>query len=267
MTGLHPQRPPTDDRTFSQDAASRDRGASEVVSFIITFSIITTMIGLLYTGGSVSMMEIQTGNQIQNAESVFMAMDDSFGELQEGQAPKRAGSLDLDVGASIAVLDESEVAVTVNGPGFSQTLQTRSLEYRLEDRAIAYETGAIFRTNDGASAMISRPSGIFCSPTSNGSVVSIVTLVAPNGSSVASGTATITGIQRSTTLLFPADRAGGTAVENVTIDVTSPREPAWQQYFEETAGWTDDDGDGIYACESADEVFVRQTVIEVQMAN
>lgn len=267
MSRTHPQLPPDDGRADRSSAPSGDRGASEVVSFIITFSIITTMIGLLYTGGSVTMLEVQTSNQIQNAESVFMAMDDSFGELQEGQAPKRAGSIDLDVGASLAVIDESAVDVTVNGPGFSRTLQTRSFEYRLEDRTIAYETGGIFRSNDGDSAMIARPSGIFCSPASNGSVVSIVTLVAPNSSSVASGTATITGIQRSTTLLYPTDRNGATAVENVTIDITSPRADAWHRYLNESEGWTDDDGDGTYACESADEVFVRQTVIEVQVQN
>lgn len=263
------QRPPRPDDSpaIGDNEPTRDRGASEIVSFIITFSIITTMIGLLYTAGSVSLTEIQTGDQIQNAESVFLAMDDSFGELQEGQAPKRAGSVDLDVGASLSVIDESEIDVTVNGAGFSRTLQTRSLEYRLEDRTIAYETGAIFRTNDGDSAIIGRPSGIFCSPASNGSIVSIVTLVAPNGSSVAAGTATVTGIQRSTTLLFPADRTGATAVENVTINVTSPRESAWNRYLERSGGWTDEDNDGTFVCKSADEVFIRQTVIEVQIAH
>lgn len=241
-----------------------DRGVSEVISFVITFSIITMMVGLLYTAGTVSMNTLQTGNQMHNAEGVFFAMSDSFTELEEGQAPRRAGSLDLDVGASIAVINESRIDVTVNGPGYSATLLTRSTDYRLEDRSITYETGAIFRSNDGNSVMVREPGGIFCSPESNASVVSVVTLVDAGDSGQAAGTVTVTGVQRSTKLLFPTDRNPTAPVENVTIDVTSPHGAAWERFLEESPGWEDEDGDGTFACESAERVFVRRTVIEVE---
>lgn len=243
-----------------------DRAVSEVVSFMLAFAMITMMIGILYAGGSVAMAELETGNQIRNAQSVFIAMDDSFGELQEGQAPKRAGAIDLDVGASLAVRNRSSIQVTVNGPGFSRSIPTRSLVYTLEERSIAYESGAVFRTNDGDDAMIGTPPELICSPSSNGSIVSIVTIVSPGGG-VAAGTATVTGIQRSTQLLYPTDRAPGTVVTNVTVNVTSPRAAAWHRHLDEAPGWTDGDGDGTYACESAESVFVRQTVVEVQLQN
>lgn len=242
-----------------------DRAVSEVLSYILTFSMITMMIGLLYTGGFVSMERLQTGNQMQNAESVFLAMGDSFSELQEGQAPKRAGALDLDVGASVTVINESSVDVVVNGPDYSRTIVTRSLEYRLEDRAVVYETSAVFRSNDDRSALVGEPPDIVCAPEANGSVVSIVTLTAPDGASVAAGTVTVTGIQQSTELLFPTTRSGPASIDNVTINVTSPREEAWNQYLTEAEGWTDPDGDGVFACESAEQVLIRQTTVEVQI--
>lgn len=242
-----------------------DRGVSEIVSFILTFAVITMMIGILYTGGFVTLDRLQTGNQIQNAEGVFLAMDDSFDELQEGQAPKRAGALDLDVGASLTVVNDSRINVSVNGPGYDRSFLTRSLQYRLDDRIVTYETGAVLRTNDGRSVLIGGSPDIFCSPDSNSSVISIVTLSASDGASVASGTATVTGYQRSTTLLYPADRSSPTAVDNVTINVTSPRETAWNRYFEESTGWSDDDGDGTYVCEAADRVYLRHTVVEVDI--
>ena len=257
----HDRRPPR-----SKSHSSTDRGVSEVISFVLTFSMITMMIGLLYSGGTVTMQQLQTGNQIQNAEGVFFVVADSFNELQEGQAPRRAGSLDLDVGASLAIENRSSVNVTVNGPGYTRTIPTRSLVYRLDDRKVTYETGAVFRTNDDDSVLIGEPSGIFCSPESNSSVVSVVTLVQGGSGSVASGTVTITGIQQSNRLIYPNERQPGAAVENVTINVTSTpaRDEVWEEYLRESDGWVDDDGDGTFACESADHVFVRHTVIKVQ---
>lgn len=268
-----PRRPPRHDASATRERAREDRAVSEVVSFILTFSILTMMIGVLYTAGVVSMAQLQTGNQMQNAEGVFFAMSDSFSELQEGQAPKRAGALDLDVGASISVSNESSVDVVVNGPGYATSLRTRSLDYRLEDRAVTYETGAVFRSNDDQTALLREPGGIFCttsadggSDESNASVVSVVTLVAPDGASQAAGTVTVTGVQRSTTILFPTTRSPTTAVENVTIDVSSPREAAWERYLTDAPGWEDPDGDGTFVCPNVDRAYVRHTVIEVSVS-
>lgn len=253
------------ERQFHPNSA--DRGVSEVVSFILTFSIITMMVGILYTAGFVSMEQLQTGNQMQNAEGVFFAMADSFSELQEGQAPRRAGALDLDVGASISVNDDSRIEVAVNNATdttFSRTVPTRSLDYRLEERAVTYETGAVFRSNDDDSAIVRDPSGIFCSPATNSAMVSIVTLVEPEGASVASGTATVSGRQRSTSLLYPDERNASATIENVTLDVVSPHTEAWNGHLSESPGWEDPDGDGTFACEDVDQVFVRHTVIEIR---
>ena len=265
--------PPPSYRTADDGRGARangDRGVSEVVSFILTFSMITMMVGILYTAGFVSLDQLQTGNQMQNAEGVFFAIADSLGELQEGQAPKRAGSLDLDVGASVAVINESEIDVVVHnatGTPFSRTLTTRSLDYRLEDRAVTYETGAVFRANKGNSAMVREPTGIFCSPSTDSAVVSVVTLVDPDGASVASGTATVTARQQSTTLLFPDSRNDSDigSIENATVDVTSPHADAWGRHLSEVTGWEDPDGDGTFACENVDQVFVRHTVVEVRI--
>lgn len=262
--------PPSDGpNRLTSTSQEADRGVSEVVSFILTFAIITTMIGLLYSGGFVSLERLQTGNQMQNAEGVFFAMADSFGELQEGQAPKRAGALDLDVGASIAISNESEIEVEVNdasGPVFSERLVTRSMDYRLDERAVTYETGAVFRSNDGGSVLVGEPSGLICSPSTDSAVVSVVTLVDPNDVSVASGTVTVTGIQRSTTLLYPTDRTAPGTIDNVTVDIDAPREAAWHSHLEGTTAWTDPDDDGTFVCRDIDQVFVRHTVIEVRVS-
>lgn len=251
-----------------RDGKARDRGVSEVVAFILTFSIITTMVGVLYTAGFASLDQLQTGNQMTNAEGVFLAMSDSFGELQEGQAPKRAGALDLDVGASLTIRNDSVVDVGVNGPSLSweRELVLRSLDYELDGRAVTYETGAVFRTDQGESAMIGDPPEIFCSPDQRVAVVSIVSLRAPGSGSVASGTTTVTGVQQSSTLLYPDDRTPAD-IDNVTIDVTSPNERAWNRHLEQSSGWSDPDGDGTFECDAVDQVFVRHTVVNVRLGS
>lgn len=266
MTFRSPRSPPPS-RPDNKRTFKADRGASEVVSFILTFSIITMMIGLLYTAGFVSMEQLQTGNQMQNAEGVFFAMGDSFDELQEGQAPKRAGALDLDVGASVSVSNSSLIAVEVNNATdtvSSYSLVTRSLDYRMDQRMVSYETGAVFRANDGNSAMVREPGGLFCSNETDAAVVSVVTLVESESVSVASGTVTVSGFQRSSTLLYPTDREAEGAISNVTVNVSSRHSLAWSRYLAETTGWENPDNDDTFVCEDVDQVFVRQSVIEVR---
>ena len=228
------------------------------------------MVGVLYTAGFVSLQELQTGNQMQNAEGVFFAMADSFEELQEGQAPKRAGSLDLDVGASLAVVNETTIEVEVNNATdtvHAESFHTQSMEYRLDERAVSYEAGAVFRSNKGQSAMVREPTGIFCSNTTgstNTTVVSIVSLVDPDGASVAAGTATVTGHQRSSRLRFPTSRNRSGTLQNVTIDVTSPREAAWNEHLR--GDWSQAGG-GEFVCRDVGQVFVRHTVIVVRVSS
>lgn len=224
-------------------------------------------VGLLYTAGFSSLDTLQEKEQLENAERVFTAVADSFDELQENQAPKRAGSLDLDIGATLLVTNESQLNVTVNGPDWETSIRIRSLAYQVDDTSIAYESGAVFRTDKGNTAMLVQPD-VQCASSTRTAIISVVRLTNPQDRGVGSGTATITGLQRSSTLLFPNQRTGApiTGIENVTINVSSPREDGWNRYFGDSdTDWTDSNGDGIYACENVDRVFVRETVIEVRL--
>lgn len=247
-----------------------DRGVTDLVAFVLSFSIIMISIGLLYAGGFGALNDLQDEEQTENAEQVFLAVSDSFSELQEGQAPKRAGALDLDVGATISVVNRSSINVTVNGAGFAEEFRTRSLEYTLEGTTVAYENGAVFRADGGKSVMIGEPPELYCSNETSVAVVSVVTLTAPKDPSLAAGTATITGIQRSTTLEFPDNRTGAavSSVENVSVNVTSSHEGAWNGHFDDASNdWVNPDNDDTFTCEGVDRAFVRHTVIEVRIVH
>lgn len=245
--------------------ARDDRGISEVVGFVLSFSIIILAVGLMFSGGTTSLLDIRGDQQTQNAEQVFLAIADGFSELEEGQAPKRAGSLDLDVGASLSVANESQITVRVNGPGYERTFNTRSLNYNYERTIVSYQNGAVIRSDRGAAVMVGKPPELYCSDSSRVAVVSIVTLVAPNTSSVGGSTVTVTGIQLSSKLLYPQDRTA-TSIQNVTLNVSSPYRTAWNEHLgAASTDWVDPDGDGTYACENVDRAFVRHTVVEVRI--
>lgn len=250
-------------RTIPRADDGTDRGVSDLIGFVLTFSVVILSVGILLTVGIDVLRDLQASTQTDNAESVFLAVADGFGELQEGQAPKRAGSLDLQIGASLTTANVSVMNVSVNGPGFESTVPMGSLRYEIENTTVAYESGGVFRTSGGNSALIGQPPELYCSNESGVAVVSIVTVVAPSDPSVSGGTATITGTTESTTLLFPENRSAP-AIDNVTVEVSSSFEDAWDRHFEDSStGWVDPDGDGVFTCEDVSQAFVRHTVIAV----
>ncbi len=243
---------------------------SEVVAFVLSFSVIIVSVGIVYTAGIGSLTDLQAKEQTANAEQVFLAVGDSFGELQEGQAPKRAGSLDLDIGATIGVINQSEMNVTVGGASFTRTIRTRSLRYEIDETIVAYENGGVFRSDHGHSAMLGPPPEMYCSNSTDSAIVSIVRLRSEHQPSAAAGTVTIIGIQESTELLFPDSRTGPpvSGVENVSVNVSSPHEEAWKQHFENNrTDWVDPDDDDTYTCQGVGNVFIRKTVIEVRIVS
>lgn len=242
-----------------------NRGISEVVGFILSFSVIILAVGLLSTAGLGSLHDLQNNQETDNARGVLLAMSEGFSELQEGQAPLRAGVIDLQGNAHLAIANTSNVTIAVNGPGYSETFPMRSFEYRSGRTTLSYENGGVFRSDGEASVMIAEPPELYCSNASSVAVVPVITIEAPTSPSVSGGTVTVTGIHRSTTLLYPDDRTPS-SINNVTISVDSPNGDAWNDYFSAVdTDWVDPDGDQTFACENVDRAFVRQTVIEIRI--
>ena len=238
-----------------------------MVGFVLSFAMIILMVGLLFTSGFSSLDDYQSAQQTKNAEQVFLAVADGFSELQEGQAPKRAGSLDLDVGASLSVRDSSTITVEVNGPGFRESFTTRFLEYRYQGTTIAYENGGVIRHQDSGSVMVGQPPDIFCSNESSVAYISIVELVSQENTSIGGGTVTVTGVKQSTTLRYPQSR-GSPTINNVTVSVDSPHQDAWnRQFISDSNDWVNSHGPDTYACEGVARVFVRHTIVEVRLVH
>lgn len=242
--------------------ARDERGVSEVLAFVIVFSIIITSVGLVYSIGFSSLNDFQQSEQKTNAARAFDAFSTVFDDIQEGRAVARAGEFKLN-GGTIQISRESEFDVRVEnatgGTLWSGTNTTGSLQYTVDGTLIGYENGAAFRKDGDASAMINEPS-FLCQ--GDRAVVSIVVLEPGRTTNQSGdGNVEITTRAQSTQVLYSAQGTDSNADSVVVSFTDSEFDDAWGRSLE-ADGWTPAGSE--YRC-SADAVVVRVTVVTVNI--
>jgi FlaG/FlaF family flagellin (archaellin) len=241
-----------------------DRSVSDVLAFVLVFSIIITSVGLVYSVGFSSLSDFQESEQKTNAARAFDAFSSVFDDVQEGRAVARNGELRLS-GGTIQVSEESEFDIRVEnssgGTLWSGTNTTGSLLYTVDGTTIGYENGGAFRRDGDASAMINEPS-FLCQ--GDRAVVSLVVLRADDVTAQSGdGNVQIKARANRSMVLYSAQRSSSNA-ESVNLSFTdSEFGDAWDRYLVDN-GWTYDSSNDEYGC-SADSVVIRVTVIDVEI--
>lgn len=130
--------------------ASDDRGVSDVVAFVLTFSIIILSIGTVSIVGVDNLTEFRDTEQINSAERGMSALAASFEDIHSHSDRFRAMELSLSGGA-IRTASESTLQISVadpSGPDSTWTYDVGSLRHRLDTPAgnvlISYEGGGVF---------------------------------------------------------------------------------------------------------------------------
>ncbi|WP_327052172.1 DUF7289 family protein [Halomicrococcus gelatinilyticus] len=241
---------------------SEGRAVSEMVSFVLVFSIIVASVGVLYVSGIGSLTEARESEQVKNAERAFVALATTFDDLQQGRAPARAGEIRLANGI-IRQNDGSRLRVQVERSGaaspWNWTSGGAALTYEFDERRIRYDHGAVFRASDAGNVLVHEPA-FHCS---NGSaVVSTVRIESTETTSVSKqGSVFIVGRSHGSELLFPQDATPQAGNTTVRVQVSSsPTRAAWERYLDD-AGWSKNGS--WYEC-SADTAVVRRTAITVE---
>jgi hypothetical protein len=239
----------------------RDRAVSETIGFVVTFSMIVLMVGLVYTAGTSALGEFQQAEQTDNAEYAMEALAETLGTLERGD-PARASELRVG-GGSFGVTNGTTLDVSVAGASpYSRSFQVRGLSYRRDETTVAFASGAVIRTDRGNAVMLRDPSFI-CTP--DRAIVSVVTL-RNVGNSTRIGTSGSVVVEARTvnrTLMFPVDASTAASdATAVTVTPSGARADGWEQYFSSAPQWTAT-GSG-YTC-NASEVYVRRTIISVRL--
>ncbi|WP_313690854.1 DUF7289 family protein [Halorarum halobium] len=248
------------------DGSGTDRGVSEAVGFVLTFSVILLSVGTVYAAGSGALLDISGHAEVNSAQDAMEALAVTFEQIGRSDGENRANEIRLN-GGEIAVAGgstfEVDVAVADGPDPPATTVTTGSVRIGVDDSRIEYQSGAVFRGREDGAVMTHEPS-VICDP--DRAVVSLIA-VAPAGNVTAvgfDGSVVVSSAESDSSLLFPTATGGtyqraanATAVELAVT--SSPYADEWGEYLTGN-GWTK--SGSTYTC-TADRVFVRLLVLDV----
>lgn len=251
-----------------------DRGVSEVIGFVLVFSLITMTIAIVFTAGLGGLQDAQQAEQVNNVERAFDVMGDNLAKVQSQQAPSRTTEVKL-LDGSIGLQDETTITVRVidketgetktdeeTGEKIERTVTSRPIVYSDGgSRSIVYEGGAIFRTDGESSVMLREPRHI---RDEERIVLPVVVTDGSQTSLSGGGTVLIAGEGQSWNVDDYSDATG-----TVQIEIESPRSDAWARYFDEIDGLTEAEiGENriVYEVEDQHDLVIHRTKIGITLS-
>ena len=206
----------------------RDRAVSDLVGFVLVFSLITMTVGVVYVAGFTGLEDARDAERVNNMERAFEVLDDNINDVTRNGAPSRATEMKL-AEAQLSTSDRRDVSISADGV---DPVVARPVTIRYNpgsDTSIVYENGAVIRVDNGNAVMLEEPDFLF----DDGNVV--VRYIEPQGSGQSIGGTSTTVLVRAerTSSKVLVNRGGST---NVTIAMrTHPdRVDAWENYYTES---------------------------------
>lgn len=248
-----------------------NRAVSDVIAFVLTFSVIISAVGFIYIGGFDALGEVRDSEEINSGERTMRGVAETFEDIHRNGAPGR--SIEVGVEGGSLSLRESTVEVTVEDSGGTvltdRDLSVEALVFTPVEGGSTeyiYDTGAVFRVQGNGSLIRHRP---VLSCTDQAAVVSIVKLRGDVNVGDA-GAVRVTGERGAANLVYPDPESGSSADDaaNLTLDFSNVYTPdgtstnAWARFMRAENGWGEAT-DGTFYCDGIDRVFVRQTTIRL----
>lgn len=247
-----------------------ERGISEVIGFVIVFSLILATIAIVYAGGFAGLTDARDVEQANNAERALDVFASSMEKMARGQAPNRA--IEIKLSDSQLTLGELHGASVNNSSDVlvAEMPQHRPIIYQMNrDSKIVYEHGAVIRVDDGAASMQREPDFLFDEKRTV--IRHIETANLPQGSLHVAGDTTV--LIRSTViasdLQYSGDESGSITF---ALNTSSTRAVAWERYLESEGGSCDDspigNGDEVRVeCQfETDRLYVAKSRIEIRFS-
>jgi len=162
-----------------------ERGLSDVIAFVLTFSVIILSVSAVSVLGVTQLSEVRDREQVNSAERSMVSFAKNLDDVSRQGDRVRSSELSLQDGR--VDLTEANIRLRINETGnssgnWTQTVETNALEHRLDksfgDVRISYEGGSVFRedvTEDGEPRMRYRPT-MRCAPDEGMAVVTLVSL-------------------------------------------------------------------------------------------
>lgn len=243
----------------------RDRGLSEVIGYVLIFSLIFLTVGFVTLSGLPTLDSARQSEQVQNAERAFDILDNNLKEIYKHGAPSRATEISADDGTV-----EIQEPITMNvsatkSDGTRNTTGEISISpiafTGLGDTEFIYAGGAVFRQQSDSSFMIQEPPFTF---SDQRAFVTIPRTFSKSQRSTGGGTVLVRATSASRSVVISDPSLQNREYDQMTINVTSPRQDTWQEYIESTipnASCSTPDGLSCTVTLGSD---VKQTFVTVQ---
>lgn len=224
--------------------SSDTRGVSDVLGYILVFSLVLSSIAIVSTVGLNQIEDVRDVEQMNNAEAAFDLLATNLDDIARRGAPSRSTEMQLATG-QLELSESVEVRFKgVNRSGgvpFNESYDIRPIRYRAgaNDRAVVYSGGAIFRTHGGTGTTVRSPSIV---ATNDRTSIPLIHTRAPARESRGGGTARLRA-SHAQTVLLESDNDG--AYERVYMNVTSPRAQRWVDTIGDYEGFTCELNDSV----------------------
>ncbi|SEH55389.1 hypothetical protein SAMN05192561_10679 [Halopenitus malekzadehii] len=135
-----------------------DRGVSEVLGFVLVFSLIVASVGIVVTAGLGGLQDMRDGERVTNGERALDVLAENYDDVLTG-APSRSTQIRLS-DASLRVGDPVAFRVD-NGTGtLNRSEETSRISFVVGDEAVHFVNGAVIRESPGGAVMLREPTGV-----------------------------------------------------------------------------------------------------------
>lgn len=239
----------------------RERGQSEVVSFLLIFSLVILAIALVGITALTGLNNAQEFQETSNTEQAFLVLAENIEDTNREGAPSRDTEISLSE-STLTLEGTEQINITVDG-GETRTFESRPIVYESRgDTSISYRSGLLVRDDDGNALPFRNPQFVL---TEESVVLPVVTTSAESERTRA-GTAAVQLVTRSTGTEVVASEEFDDPV-TVEIEITSSQADIWEEYLENTecdlVGDTDDD---VAECSiDTEQAFISVETIEIEL--
>lgn len=235
-----------------------DRAVSDVLGYVLVFSLIVSTIGMVYTTGVGGLNDVREAEKLSNGERAFDVLDSNLADLVSGTANVRATEVKLE-DATLGFSDPVTVTVSVeNGSSYEAELRPVYFSGTNRETRIVAANGAVFRQQGSEAVLRNEPDLVVGS---SKAVVPLLLTRTRASDRAGSGHVLVRTkvADRAVVRLDAPD-------QEVTITVESPRAGAWADYLEAETGQPCSVSSGIATCTiDTETVYVQVVRIDVTM--
>lgn len=234
------------------------RGVSDVIGFVLVFSLVTLIVGTIYIGGLGGLDSARDAERLTNAERAFDVLSENVDDIVDTGARSRSTEVKL-ASAQLGYGDPVEFEVNLTNADTRYTAVARPIVFSIDDSDVVFVNGAVIRADPGGSVMLHEPTMVG----GDRLLVPLVVTRARGEGVAGSGRVLVRTVEAKSELVrYDDPPAGG---YDVTINVTTTRTRAWERYLESRFDTTCSVVDGTVTCGPVTASRVDLNVVKIDV--